>query len=307
MKRAILLLLSIAVAVAESSVAAQEEAAAPSVPLVADEPTLGEEPLQLLEERPLDSNGVSVWGLTGAYLFFTGERMAPNGIPYDPLFSLDLDLNLGIDILPRCYLFTNDRFLCQKPGAGITNPTQGNLDFSKREIDLIVGMACNYYGNFELRGLAYSMGNINRGVSLERPVGFKDGVGIENRYYFGNEYALPVQTRYDVARTNFVSIGYYPSKEMIGGDHEAFSPGAFARGYLTYEILGVKCYLFGDVELIADRQSFEPKLLNTDLGIASRPFEKVRGLEFRTGADSIFDVDDGIARTLWYIAARFVF
>jgi hypothetical protein len=36
-----------------------------------------------------------------------------------------------------------------------------------------------------LEASAYSLNNLNRGFSLSRPDGYRDGIKIENRYYFG--------------------------------------------------------------------------------------------------------------------------
>ena len=67
----------------------------------------------------------------------------------------------------------------QEPGLGITNSSQGNFDFSKREFDFNAGLAWNYFDRLELRASAYSAGNLNRGLSLTSPSGFKDGVLLE--------------------------------------------------------------------------------------------------------------------------------
>lgn len=248
--------------------------------------------------------GVSVWGLADGRVMPKGDRMAPNGVPYDPLFSLGWTMNIGLKCCPRFYIFTEDRFWAQKPGHGIA---PGVIDFSKREFDLDIGGAYNYCGNWEFRTFAYSLNNLNRGKTLEGPWGYKDGVGLENRYYFGGAYSRPVETKYDVARTNFVSIGYLPTKQLIGGDGIEFKPGGFLRAYLTYDILGEKLYAFGDGELIGMQKSFNMKLLNVDLGAASRPFESCNGLEFRMGAENVFDLEVNNTRTFWYFAVRFLF
>lgn len=259
----------------------------------------------LVDAAP-SSHGVAVWGLLGVRGDATGTRMAPNGVPYRPLFAADLDLNIGLEKCENAYLFINNRFWGQKPGDGITN---SNFDFSKREFDVNTGLAWNYWGNFELRGFVYALNNLNRGVSVERPYGFRDGCGIENRYYLGNltgPYAPPVRTRYDVARTNFVSIGYYPSKGMPGGDGNEFVPGFFARAFLTLDLLGEKCYLYCDTQLICE-DGFAGKLIDADLGVASRPLNCLRGLEFRIGTEGVYDIAEGISRPLFYGAVRLVF
>jgi len=130
------------------------------------------------------SRWAEVWGFVEFRGAAVGSRVAPNGQPYDPLGSLDLDLNVGLLPDKKLYLFADSRFWLQEATPGVTNDKQGGFDFSKREYDITVGAAWNYAGPFELRVLGYSYNNLNRGSSPIQPTGYLDGVGVENRYYF---------------------------------------------------------------------------------------------------------------------------
>jgi hypothetical protein len=224
-----------------------------------------------------------VWGVVGLRAFGLGDQVAPNGVEYNPLFCLDFNFNLWVYRPAGVYLFSDSVFWGQKAAPGQTNPAQGVFDFSKRELDFDVGTAWNYYGFLEARAFAYSDNNLNRGTSPISPKGFKDGIGLENRLYVGLAYADLGTPAFDVARATFVSLGYYPTKDMVDGSGVQFKPGPFARAYLTYDLLGEKCYLYADVVGLA-RRSFTPELLSADAGLAVRPIARVPRLEFRLGA-----------------------
>ena len=224
--------------------------------------------------------------------------MAPNGVPFNPIFALDSNFNLGIIPNKRLYIFADSKFWMQKAAPGITNPSQGQWDFSKREFDFNAGLAMSYYDWLELRLSAYSFANLNRGTSLAQPFGFKDGVQIETRFY------LPTNDRYDVGRLSFVGVGYYPSKGMVGADGLEFQPGLFVRGYGTWDLPWWHSYLYLDTQFIADK-SFKPRLLELDGGLAVRPLAAVRNLEFRVGHNVLQDFGPNITRNLTYSAVRF--
>jgi hypothetical protein len=247
-----------------------------------------------------------VWGIVGLRGFPYGQVMASNGNEYNQLFSLDLNFNIWLWRAKRLYGYSDSRFWGQKPAPGITNPTQGAFDFSKREFDFNLGAAWNYYGNWEFRALAYSFNNLNRGNSLSSPQGFNDGVGLENRYYLNPTYAALGTPAFDKARATFLSIGYYPSKSMVDGDGVQFTPGAFVRVYLIWEILGPKLYLFTDDTFLADR-AFRPAMFTTDTGIAYRPFARIPRLEFRLGTEDTVDMLNTDIETSAYLSARYIF
>ena len=254
----------------------------------------------------LPAPGQLVWGLAGLRGYATGSFAAPNGVDFNPLFSLDLNFNVWLLPSAGVYAFTDTRFWGQKAGVGITNPSQGAFDFSKREFDLNLGVAWNYAGNFEARAFVYSMSNLNRGTNLATPYGFKDGTGVENRWYVGGTYADLGLPGFDVARATFLSLGYYPSKEMVDAYGIGFKPGLFGRAYLNYDLIGSACYLYGDVQAIADR-SFTPKLLLCDEGIAVRPFADHPRIEFRAGSEGRFDFQFRELNLTFYGAVRIIY
>jgi len=248
----------------------------------------------------------TVWGIVGLRGFPYGETMASNGNEYNQLFSMDLNFNIWLWRTQRLYAYADSRFWGQKAAPGITNPSQGAFDFSKREFDFTGGAAWNYTGAWEARVFAYSLNNLNRGVSAIRPNGFNDGIGLENRYYLGATYADLGTPVFDKARATFLSLGYYPTKSMVDGESKQFKPGPFARAYLIWDLFGPKCYLFTDDTLIADR-SFQAKLFSTDSGVALRPFNKVPRLEFRLGTEDTFDLQNSDIETSAYLSLRYIY
>jgi hypothetical protein len=266
---------------------ASQQAAPPAAPLPHEEPRQG-------------PRWSEVWGLLGIDGFGYGERMGPNGHAYDPLFAINLDLNVGLLADQRLYLFAQTNFWGEKAGAN-TNANQGFLDYSKREWDLTAGLAWNVTGPVELRAFGYALNNLNRGVSVTRPSGYEDGIGVEGRWYLSSE------DRYDVARRPFLAVGYMPAKGLIDADGNQFAPGLFAQAYLTCDLPAVRSYLYLDAEAITDN-SLEGRLLTFDGGLAARPFLSLPALELRIGAADTYDVHvQQNNRTLVYGSARIVF
>jgi hypothetical protein len=248
----------------------------------------------------------TVWGLLDMRGFPVAQQVASNGVEYNPLFLLDLDFNIMLWREQGLYLFADSSFWGQKAAPGITNPSQGQFDFSKREFDFDLGAAWNYAGAWEARLFAYSFNNLNRGNSLTSPSGFNDGVGLENRYYLGETYAHLGTNAFDEARATFLSVGYYPTKSMVDGNGDQFKPGPFARAYLTWDLWDQQCYLYSDIQFIAAR-SFQPTLLKWDAGLAARPFTSVPRLEFRVGTQDMLDLRGGDLETGVYLAIRYVY
>jgi hypothetical protein len=246
-----------------------------------------------------------VWGIIDFSGVYAGSRMAPNGVPFDPLFSLEFDFNLWLWRSQGLYMFTDTRFWAQRAGLGVTNPDQ-KIDFSKREYDFDIGSAWNYAGPLEFRTFGYSLNNLNRGQTLTGPYGYKDGFGVENRLYLTPMYLNLGTDRYDIARADFVSLGYLPTKELVGGNGERFFPSVFARAYLTQDLWPRFVYAYLDVTLFTERP-VTPKLLVTDAGLALRPLKNLWRLEFRAGCENYWDVQDDRARPLGYLSVRFVY
>jgi hypothetical protein len=114
------------------------------------------------------------------------------------------------------------------------------------------------------------------------------------------------QTGFDVSKATFLSIGYLPSKVMIGNDGVQFQPGLMLRAYLTCDLWDWPCYLFGDVTYISE-SSFTPRLVLFDVGVAVRPLEICRQWELRIGAENTADVQVRDMYSLWYVSVRFIF
>jgi hypothetical protein len=238
-----------------------------------------------------------IWGIaeTDGYL---GRRMAPNGLLYHPDYGVNLDFNIWVWPALGLYLYDESLFW-----MGTTH----ELNFTKRELDLTFGVAWNYYGQLEARVFGYSNNNLNRGVSPEQSAGYNDGFGMENRFYLNPIYHALGTSDYDQAKATFVSVGYFPTKTLTGGDGEQFHPLVFARAYLTWGVVKECCYLYADTTFITARAPFNAKLLNTDIGAALRPFRQVPRLEFRGGCLDVWDTLVGTARPVGYISIRYIF
>ena len=247
-----------------------------------------------------------VWGAIGASGYFAGQRIAPNGLEYNQLFSIDLDFNIWVQRQYGVYLFTDTSFRAQAATPGVTNASQGAFDFSKREYDLSGGVAWNYHGPLELRAFAYSYNNLNRGNSKVDPSGYNDGAGIENRFYYTPTYRDLGTPTYDLARSGFVSLGYYPTKTLVDAQGNAFRPGLFAHAYSTYDLYGPRVYVYGDAQLTCTR-SFSPRLLNLDLGVAVRPLVNVPRLELRLGVQGNVDIGNRDNDAAGYGSIRYLF
>jgi hypothetical protein len=247
----------------------------------------------------------SVWGLVGLRAI-DGPRIAPNGQEYHPSFSIDLNFNFWLWPSQGIYVFGDGRFWGERPEYGVTNGRDGGLGFSKREFDISGGVAWNYTGAWEARVSGYSMNNLNRGTNLITPNGVLDGALFENRYYLSEGYAKLGEPGFDVARTSFVSLGVYPTKDFVGNDGQTFTPAAMLRAYLTYDLFDWPVYAYGDATLITDR-TFTPRLLLFDVGLAARPFNSWKQWEFRAGVENTADFQTSSALNLWYVSLRYVF
>jgi hypothetical protein len=260
-----------------------------------------------VEASPAQTTGwESVWGLVGLNVIPDGRRIGPNGQEYHPNFSMDLDIDLWLWRSQGLYLFADATLWGEKGEYGVTNGNDGFFATSKREFDLSGGLAWNYAGHWEARVFGYTDNNLNRGTDLVSPVGFTDGFGLENRYYLGPEYDKLGQPGFDVAKASFLSVGYYPTKVMVGNDGQTFEPGPMLRAYLTQDLWDWPVYLFGDATFIAER-SFQPKLLLIDVGVAVRPFPGCLQWEFRLGVDNTADLQERDVDSYLYASFRFIF
>jgi hypothetical protein len=248
----------------------------------------------------------TAWGLIALSAIPSGPKIAPNGEEYHPNFSLDVDVNFWLWRRLGLYMYGDLRLWGERSENGVTNGRDGFVGTSKREFDFSGGAAWNYWGPLEARFFGYTNNNLNRGTSQVTPTGFTDGFGMENRFYLSPEYAKLGQTGFDVEKATYVSIGYYPSKVMVGNDGQPFKPGLMLGAYLTYDLFDWPLYVYGKATYIGE-SSGKAKLLIFDLGLAARPFSACPQCEFRFGAESTGDFDTHSAWNLWYVSARFVF
>jgi hypothetical protein len=268
-------------------------------------PTVGDEQAASSTADPAPA-WQPAWGVVSLRGIPGGLKIAPNGLTYHPNFSLDLNFNFWLWRSQGLYAFA-DMGLWGETGAnGSTNGRDGFLGTSKRQFDLTGGVAWNYWDFLELRAFGYTQNNLNRGTDLSTPIGFQDGFGLENRWYLSPEYAKLGQPGFDVTRATFVSIGYYPSKSMVGNDGQSFQPGLLLRAYLIYDLWDWPCYVYGDVTYISER-SFRPRLLLFDVGLALRPFHACPQCEFRLGGAGAADLQVRNDLNLWYVALRYIY
>jgi hypothetical protein len=243
---------------------------------------------------------MEVWGDIGINVYCAGQRTAPNGLPFSPLFDIPTELNLGLLPHKELYLYLDTDFWGQRATNNVTNPHQGPFDFSKREFDGTAGVAWNYWGPLEVRAFGFAFNNLNRGTSPDLPYGYNDGVGVENRLY------LPAADPYDVAKQGFLSVGYLPSKTLVGLDGQQFNPGLFLRAYLTWDVPRLRSYLYCDGQYFGESGT-QPRLLYLDAGVGVRPFSALPGLEFRIGGGDTYDVQIHHGQAVGYAGMRFIF
>jgi hypothetical protein len=236
--------------------------------------------------------GKSVWGEVGFSGIPSGERMAPNGVAYEPLFAIDTHFNVGLNADRTLYLFTEDTFWAQEATPGMTNARQGALDFSKREYDLSLGLGWRYWPHSEVRAFGYSFNNLNRGDSATAPTGYKDGFGIENRFHFGEA-------------DDFAGVGYFFTKNMVDQEGLAFKPGLFFKAKVHAPILRGLAAARLEPQLIC-RDNILPKLLDVDAGIDFTPFQR-KDVVLGLGMDTVYDLGKEFSRTVLYfrVSTRF--
>ncbi len=209
-----------------------------------------------------------MWGNVKFGVYPVGKLVAPNGLTYKPLFHLGADINIGNH--KDFYLFSESLFISSKAEPGITTyPDQGSFDFSKREFDIILGVAYRF-GDNELRFWGYGYNNLNRGNDFHMPKGFKDGFILGTRYYFEK-----------AGLSGYLNGGYYLTKDLVGALGQSFRPLLFigVNGKLA---LDEKACLFFIATLISER-SGDPYYLKTETGMTysiAKDIE-VRGSYFR--------------------------
>ena len=232
-------------------------------------------------------------------VYMTGNRAAPNGQIYEPLFTLKSEFNLSLMSDRQAYLFWDSAFWGQKAAAGVTNASQGQWDFSKREIDNNIGLAAAPTRNLEMRASVYAMDNLNRGTNLITASGQAWGVIVEGRRYFGPDDIGPGAER------SYLDLGMYPSGDLIDPSGSVFNAGLFAgaSGRIALPVWLWDSYAFGKLNFISQRM-FKPRLMESDFGLATRPFAARKNLEIRLGFNNVYDLTKGDDAKMAYGAFR---
>ncbi len=198
--------------------------------------------------------GDAMWGNVGFGLYpISSEKVAPNGLVYQPMFRLIGDVNVGSRDL---YLFATSAYYTEKPKPGeTTNKSQGSFDFTKRQYDFNIGGAFATGENAEMRFWAYSQSNINRGLDLNKPSGYKDGFAGSLRYYFADE----------VVTHGYIGAGYYFTKELVDTNGQAYTPSFFTELNFS-SALGAGFHAYSQVILQGGR-SEGIKEIDTQVGV----------------------------------------
>ena len=189
-------------------------------------------------EGQLPDNSPAVWGIVGRRGFMLGDHVAPNGVEFKPLFSLDLDFNLWL-WRARGPVRVQRRPLLGAEGGPRASPTPARARSTSASASSTStsGVAWNYYGNWEARAFAYSFNNLNRGTSLASPTGFNDGVGLENRYYLGPGLRRPGHARLRRGPGQLRQPGLLPDQGHGGRRRGPVQTGPVRPPYLTWDLL----------------------------------------------------------------------
>jgi hypothetical protein len=219
----------------------------------------------------------AVWGNANIGVYpFKSSIVAPNGLVYNPLARIGLNLNIGND---NIYVFDENILYLERPTPGVTtNPSQGSFDFTKREFDFKIGLAAKPFANkhFEFRLWGIALNNLNRGDDPNKPSGFKDGLAAETRYYFSGKKIW-----------GYFAGGYYFTKTLVAPNGEPFKPGIFVGGNLNYNLLELpqKLYAFTDIMVINLFGRFEG-------GLAYRPLKSLPDTEVRFSGSRYLDLNE---------------
>ena len=112
-------------------------------------------------------------------IYFYGNRVAPNLIPYAPLLSIgtkDKLFLIGDIDKPKLALNLDMRFYFERKYNKKIFTSHDGLAGTKREFDLTVGAMYYITKNLDFHVDTYGFNNLNRGNSSTLPSGFKDGV-----------------------------------------------------------------------------------------------------------------------------------
>ncbi|WP_340695549.1 hypothetical protein [Hydrogenobacter thermophilus] len=120
-------------------------------------------------------------------VYFYGNRIAPNLIPYAPLLSIgtkDEVFLIGDISNPKFSLCVNMDFYFQRKYGNKFFTSHDGLAGTKREFDISIGMKYYFTKNLDFHVYTYGYNNLNRGRSSTLPSDFKDGVYAGFGYIF---------------------------------------------------------------------------------------------------------------------------
>jgi hypothetical protein len=119
--------------------------------------------------------------------YFSGKRIGPNILAYQPVLGFDWRHEifiLGTKARPRLSLFANLQFwFARKASAKLLNSHDG-IGATKRELYLSYGISYFISDKTAIYVESYGYNNLNRGSSATDPKGFRDGsiVGIRHTF-----------------------------------------------------------------------------------------------------------------------------
>lgn len=221
----------------------------------------------LLLSLALAAGEDGLWGNVGFGMYpANGEKVAPNGMVYEPMFRLVGDLSIGSS---DSYWFVSSAYYTERPNPGVTtNKTQGDFDFTKRQYDFNIGYAWELAPAVETRFWLYSYSNINRGKELDKPYGFKDGFIGALRYYFDEPTSLQ----------GHATAGYYFTKDLADTEGEPYSPGVFVDANGSY-FLGYGIRGYAQAAIITKRPAAVHEI-DTQVGLQYRFGERRKSQVF---------------------------
>ncbi|MCS7184406.1 MAG: hypothetical protein NZ870_00535 [bacterium] len=120
-------------------------------------------------------------GVFDLAFYWYGDKVAPNLVPIKPFFHILSISRYGVSKKRRIYMFTNFEFLFERKYDEFfpVNMHDG-IAMTKREFNFVLGVLWSV-GKLELELYTYAFNNLNRGLGIKDPWGFKDGFGISIR------------------------------------------------------------------------------------------------------------------------------
>lgn len=112
-------------------------------------------------------------------IYFYGNRVAPNLVPYAPLLSIgtkDKLFLIGDVDSPKLSLNLDMVFYFERKYGNKIFTSHDGLAGTKREFDLTIGASYYITKKLDFHVETYGFNNLNRGNSSTLPSGFKDGV-----------------------------------------------------------------------------------------------------------------------------------